>query len=268
MSSDRPDNLVSTLICTRNRPSLLRRAVESVLAQTWTHLEIVIVDDGSDPGLEYDFSDPRVRVVYQRPHVGIPAARNIAISHAWGEFLCLLDDDDYYLPRKLETQVNFLLEHPAVDMVFSRIRTIGAGAESVYPRKGHVHNALTNLLSFNVIHTNATMFRRRVIEKVRFDERLTKYDDTQFHLAVSQRCNVAYLPVVVAVWRKRWSPSQVSAPDPGRTYRNFKIICEVFRDAIRERWDSRLRYYGRLAFQALRCGSVRGAISALRKMLT
>ena len=270
MEADRPDSLVSVLICTRDRPALLRRAVESALTQTYENLEVVVVDDGSDPALEYTFDDPRVRVVYLRPHVGIGAARNVALDNARGEFLALLDDDDYYFPDKIERQLAFLLDHPDVDLVYSRVRVVDtvSGGEWEYLPDGYVHDAYGNFRYFNVIHTNSTLFRRRVMEMARFDDRLTKYDDTQFHLLVTQRCNVAYLPITVAAWRRNWSPTQVSAPDRRRSYENFRIVCEDFREMIRSHPGLRWRYYGRLAWQALRCGSFLGVMRALWWMVT
>lgn len=268
--ADRRENLVSVLICTRNRSTLLRRAVESALAQTYERLEVVVVDDGSEPELEYAFDDPRVRVVYLRPRIGIGAARNVALDQARGDFIALLDDDDYYFPDKVERQLGFLLDHPDVDLVYSRVRVVDTdtGKEWEYLPPDHAHDVFGNFRYYNVIHTNSTLFRRRVIEKARFDGRLTKYDDTQFHLLVTQKCNVAYLPATVAVWHRNWSPGQVSAPNWRLNYTNFRIVCEDFRDVIRASPILRWRYYGRLAWQAFRCGNVLGALEALWWMVT
>lgn len=104
------DKLVSVYLPTKNRISLLRRAVESVLSQTHGHLELLVVDDGSTDGtaeylVELCAMDSRVKS-FRGPGRGACAARNIAIKHASGKFITGLDDDDYFQPRRLEVFID------------------------------------------------------------------------------------------------------------------------------------------------------------------
>jgi glycosyltransferase involved in cell wall biosynthesis len=100
--------LVSTIIPTRNRPELLERAVRSVLAQTYTDFEVLIVIDGPDEKTRPEAlraMDPRIEVIALPANVGLAEARNEGIRRARGRWIALLDDDDEWLPEKLRLQV-------------------------------------------------------------------------------------------------------------------------------------------------------------------
>src|ERR1700692_4711484 len=102
--------LVSAVIPTRGRPELLLRAVRSVLAQTLREIEAVVVIDGQDPATEQAVAmltreDGRVRVVALQTSVGGSAARNRGVAEASGEWIACLDDDDEWMPTKLEAQL-------------------------------------------------------------------------------------------------------------------------------------------------------------------
>ena len=107
---------VSVIIPARNRPAYLRRNVESVLAQTFTDLEVIVVDDASDPPLE--LSLPRTTVLRQDAQVHACRARNIAAARAAGRYLVCLDDDTELTdPAALATAVAFADAHPTVGVV-------------------------------------------------------------------------------------------------------------------------------------------------------
>lgn len=102
------DPLITVYMPTHNREFLLKRAVESVLAQTYQNFELIIVDDGShDATPDYlqslANSEPRVRFFSQPIAQGACAARNIAIKEAKGKYITGLDDDDEFLPSRLES---------------------------------------------------------------------------------------------------------------------------------------------------------------------
>src|SRR5688572_26839751 len=96
---------VSVVIPTHNRPLMLRRAIDSVLAQTYQDFEIIVVDDGlrerSDNVVKL-FEDDRIRYISHEQEHGAPAARNTGIKNSNGELIAFLDDDDEWLPQKLE----------------------------------------------------------------------------------------------------------------------------------------------------------------------
>ena len=101
------ENLVTVYIPTKNRLQLLRRAVSSVLSQTHRRIELIVVSDGSDDGTcEYVSALQEhisVKLIHNDKSVGACAARNQAIDAASGQFITGLDDDDIFLPHRVET---------------------------------------------------------------------------------------------------------------------------------------------------------------------
>ncbi len=101
--------MISVIIPTYNRAGVLKRAVESVYTQTFTDIEIIIVDDGSSdstPELigSLDLAPRFIRI----PHSGVSRARNVGIDASRGEWIAFLDSDDYWLPGKLRKQMDYL----------------------------------------------------------------------------------------------------------------------------------------------------------------
>lgn len=111
---------VSIIIPTYKRGLLLlKRAVESAEAQTYPNIEIIIVDDNADKNLknfrrktrQYESQKENIIFVYNNNNLGGALSRNEGIKVASGEFITFLDDDDYYLPAKIEHQVNYMLKN-------------------------------------------------------------------------------------------------------------------------------------------------------------
>jgi len=106
--------LVSVVVPTYNCAHYLAAALDSVLAQTYRPIEVIVVDDGStDNTADVVCAYAEVRYLYQ-PNQGAAVARNIGIAAAQGEFIAFLDADDVWQPDKLSIQVAYMLQHPSV----------------------------------------------------------------------------------------------------------------------------------------------------------
>ena len=104
--------LVSVYLPTKNRAALLRKAVDSVLTQTFPTIELIIVNDGSTDGTfgyteEVAARDARVRVIHNATSIGAPGSRNLAIEAARGDFVTGLDDDDRFHPQRISAFVEY-----------------------------------------------------------------------------------------------------------------------------------------------------------------
>ena len=112
--------LVSAIIPTYNRRDMIASAVDSVLAQTYSSMEVIVVDDGSTDGsaafLHEHYGD-RIRVI-EVLHGGAPSAVNSGVRAACGEFIAFLDSDDFWLPEKIETQMAYLEARPGYDICY------------------------------------------------------------------------------------------------------------------------------------------------------
>ena len=137
--------LVSAVIPTRNRPDLVCRAVQSVLTQTVREIECIVVIDGPDAATRHsleEIDDPRLRVIALADSVGGCEARNLGARAARGEWVGLLDDDDEWLPFRLERQLAAAANSPEpVTMVVSRFLDRGEGDADllrphIFPREG------------------------------------------------------------------------------------------------------------------------------------
>jgi glycosyltransferase involved in cell wall biosynthesis len=113
--------LASVMMPAYNAEQYIAQAIESVLAQSYPHWELVVVDDGSTDNtaaIAARFTDPRIKVIHQA-NAGEAAARNTALQHMQGEYVAFLDADDVYLPNHLETTVSFLEENKDYDGVYT-----------------------------------------------------------------------------------------------------------------------------------------------------
>ncbi len=110
--------LVSVVIPSYNYGAYVGHAVDSALAQTYSHVEVIVVDDGSkdDTRERLTHYGNRIRYVYQE-NQGLSAARNTGIREARGDYVAFLDSDDTFHPRKLELQFAYLMKHPEVDLI-------------------------------------------------------------------------------------------------------------------------------------------------------
>ncbi len=113
---------VSVIIPVYNGERFLAEAIRSVLEQTLTPAEIIVVDDGSTDGSATVAAEHQGVRVLQQSHCGVGTALNLAIGHAGGELLAFLDADDRWLPDKLEKQAAALRADMALDMVFGQAR--------------------------------------------------------------------------------------------------------------------------------------------------
>ncbi|MEM8715125.1 MAG: glycosyltransferase family 2 protein [Cyanobacteria bacterium P01_G01_bin.4] len=139
MSSTASSPEVSVLIPTRNRPELVKRAIASVQAQTFTNFEILVTIDGPDPATEAalaSLDEPRLRWIVHPVNRGLPAARSTGIQNASGEWVAYLDDDDEWMPNKLERQLTVAKKSQySYPIVSSRLIGRTPKGDFVWPRR-------------------------------------------------------------------------------------------------------------------------------------
>lgn len=114
--------LVSVIMPAYNAEKFIVEAIESVLSQTYSALELIVIDDCStdttlETALEYAKKDNRVRVIRNEKNSGVARTRNAGLDAAKGEFIALIDSDDLWLPEKLEKQMT-VAENTAADIVY------------------------------------------------------------------------------------------------------------------------------------------------------
>jgi glycosyltransferase involved in cell wall biosynthesis len=154
---------VSVILPTWNRASSLPAAIESVLAQTYRDLELIVVDDGSSDDTDAVLETYRSRIrVLRQPNRGAYAARNLALRHCAGELVAFIDSDDVWYPHRLERQVP-LFSRPAVGLVFGNARIAGTRRTTfdiAPPKRGRVAE---HFVWGNFVATSSVLVRREVL---------------------------------------------------------------------------------------------------------
>jgi glycosyltransferase involved in cell wall biosynthesis len=196
---------VSVLIGCWNNASTLRAAAESILTQTMSDLELVIVDDGSTDGtphlaVELQSGDPRVRYL-PLAHMGISGSLNEGLRATHAEFVAFQDADDWSEPQRLERELAVFERRPEVVVVGCRMREVDGAGASLAPRTSFaVGDVNDTLMRFNPIPNSCAMVRRAaVIEAGGFDSAYRYAMDYDLWLRLAERGKVVTLDESLAV---------------------------------------------------------------------
>lgn len=196
---------VSVIIPTYKSDKTLRRAIDSVLSQTYTNIEVVVADDNDPDTAERKSTEALMeqyrgneRVIYKKheKNKNGSAARNTAFRASTGDLIAFLDDDDYFLPQKTEKQVAFLEEHPEFGGCYCWREQYG---EEVCGRfEGDLSYQLLSL-DFTP-YTSCVMIRREYYLALNgFDESYYRHQDFEFLLRFFEKYRMGYVPSVGVV---------------------------------------------------------------------
>jgi glycosyltransferase involved in cell wall biosynthesis len=275
---------VSVIIPTRDRPSLLLAAAQSVLDQRLPPTELLVVDDGASGGARTALHRLMVRStiplrLLPGPGLGPAAARNVGLSAAAGELIAFLDDDDLWLPDRLVSQVEWFARLPRLGLLGGHYLLIAEqGAPPRVrpvkpPRRPHPISRRA-LLRANRLATSTVLARRACFDDCGcFDETLTLAQDWDMWLRIAARWDVAVLPIPLAVYRIH--PRQRSGrPAPMRSWEVQVLRRVVARAAAGDSWPPglarrRLAWaHCRLGRQLLRDGRPAQALRQLKQSLS
>lgn len=255
--------LVSVIIPTAGRPEGLADAVASVLGQTVSDLEVVVVvDGGDDPGApDASFaSDPRVRTVVRAARGGASAARNTGIGAARGRFVTFLDDDDVYTPRRLEIGLQATRSAPIGLCWRDPDGGPGAGVPWRRALEGCVHDVI---LDSPIPHVGQATMERSMVPS--FDERFRVSEDIEWWLRVSALAPVATVPEVGYVLRGHTGERQTGRLDDRAACR--LLLLSEHRDYFRTHPRAAAYHWKRLGGIAEQVGDRALARAAFRRSL-
>lgn len=247
---------VSVVLPTYNRAHLLPRAIQSVLDQTYTDFELIVVDDGSaddTPAVMEGYTDDRVRYIRYEPNRGANAARNVGIRAARAHFIAFQDSDDDWLPEKLE-RCMAVWEHagPEVGVVYSGYWKYmdGEGNRMFIPfdwvkqREGWIHD---ELLRNNFVTTQAAVVRRECFDRSGYWlEGLPGKQEWELFLRISRDYQFKYIDEPLL--NSRFTEGGISN---NRTdiYRSMERILEVHHDDFARSPPILAEHYVRLGLQ-------------------
>ncbi len=197
--------ITSVIIPTYNRWPLVAEAVDSVLAQSFQDIEIIVVDDGSTDGTTNRLAkfDGRLRL-FTTTRRGVAAARNFGVSQAQGCYVAFLDSDDLWLPGKLETQIAFLDRHPEIQICQTDEIWVRNGVR-VNPKAMHRKpsgDIFVRSLDLCLISPSAVMMTRELFQCIGgFDESFPVCEDYDLWLRVTSVYSVPLIPEALVVKR-------------------------------------------------------------------
>lgn len=238
--------LVSVVMPAYNAARYILEAIDSILRQDYSPIEIVLVDDGSTDNTVslVEARAPAARIIRQA-NAGVGAARNTGLRAATGDFVCFLDADDGWFPGKVSTQVGYLEANPDVGAVYHRWQVVRPNADGHYdisppPVAGDavgIDNEKSGwlykkLLLDCVVHTSTIMLRRTIAERVGlFDTHLVNGEDYDFWLRLSRLSRIDKLDTVFSFYRE-------TADSLTTTVQPVNYELDVLESALR-RWGNK-----------------------------
>jgi glycosyltransferase involved in cell wall biosynthesis len=192
-----------------NGARYVRQAIDSILAQTFTDFELVIIDDGSTdetPQILASYHDPRIVLIENECNLGLTKSLNVGIRASCGELIARQDADDASLPERLERQVAYLYAHPTVALVGAGSRWIDEREAVIQEWRPECHpSEIQRLLLSDVPFLHGTfMFRRNCLRDIGdgYDESRPVAQDCDLLLRLSERWDLANLPQILYIHRR------------------------------------------------------------------
>jgi glycosyltransferase involved in cell wall biosynthesis len=181
---------ISVIIPVYNRQAFIGEAIQSVLNQTYTDYEIIVVDDGSTDEtatVVRRFDDQRVHYIHQ-DNRGVAAARNHGLRLARGDFIAFLDSDDLFLREKLEIQLDYLRQNPQIGLAYTAYTVLDVQNHRKATRQAELQGRVyARLLRSCPIATPTVMIPRQVMERTGpFDESLHLGEDVDLYIRIAR----------------------------------------------------------------------------------
>lgn len=234
---------VSCVIITHNRIDYLKRAVDSVINQTYKNIELFVVDDASDDGTEiYGEKLCKTGVNYIRiekeDSKGGNHARNVGINASTGDYVAFLDDDDYWLPDKIEQQVKYANEHPDIGMIYGGLAYEFDHKILNYkslPNPDYQGDLIKKELFISPFASTITLFvKRSILQEIGgFDENMRYWQEYELEIRLMQKTLVGFIPDIVAVANRRGTVKRLTSQ-----YDNWEKSVSYLNEKHRVLFDS------------------------------
>jgi glycosyltransferase involved in cell wall biosynthesis len=233
--------------------------------QTHNNVEIVVFDNCSEKPISADELRSRLPLKVSRSTTfqRKPIVLNLALRSCTGDFISYLDDDDEILPGKFTDQLAVFHDSPDVSMVYGDTQQrlpdgttiLSSGPPSLEGYLRHAH-----------IHPNAIMLRRRVLDQLHFDERMTTYEDIMFIAQVLKQYQVRHVEKIHAVWYRDGRPDQLTRRNYRRSYENRKRLCECFAAEIAKSSQLNKFFHRKMLVLSLLFLDIPGAFRSLKAL--
>lgn len=188
-------DLVSIIMPTYNREKTIKRALDSLLSQTYSNIEMIIIDDGSSDNTNEiinSYTDKRINYIKLTKNMGANYARNYGISVAKGKYITFQDSDDEADINKIEDLVNFT-NNNSCDIVFCNVRVKKKNKYKVLIKKQINENeVLEKLLWGNFISIEGLFLKRSILKDITFDDNLLRFQDWDLIIRLAQKYSIKH----------------------------------------------------------------------------
>jgi len=232
------DPRVTVIMPVYNAERYVSEAIDSILTQTFTDFEFIIIDDGStdgSPDIIGQYEDKRIRFIRKPRNEGLVSALNLGIELALGEYIARMDADDIALPERLEKQVAFLDSHPDVVVVGTkawRIDPAGKIIESMISvtRWEDVHRYLRSGAN-RLIHSSV-MMRTEIVRKIGgYREQFPHAEDIDLWLRILEHGKICNLPEKLMLYRSNSSGVRLTKILEAARSSSYAFDCYLRRNA-------------------------------------
>ncbi len=195
---------VSIIMPVYNNAAFVQEAIHSMLIQTFKDFELIVIDDGSKDGsaeLIDQFKDPRIRKIIHRQNRGVVSVLNEGLGLATGEYIARMDSDDISTPDRLNIQVSFMDQNPAVGLSAGAFTTFIGGRPKINPFS---HEEIKTWLLFHCCIAHPTVIMRNSIVQqlgVRYDSNYPHAEDYELWNRLAFQTQLANLPVNMLYYR-------------------------------------------------------------------
>lgn len=194
--------MISVIIPLYNKERTIRQTINSVLMQTYTDFEIVVVSDGStDRSVEIvkSINDDRIRL-FQKENNGVSSARNYGIENSKGDFVFFLDADDIIYNTCLSVLMETSNIYSYVDIIVANYYYVSNGNKKIASihERGVVSDMLRAFYNETIsLRTGTMLFKKYVFENVKFDIRMSVHEDTDMWIRLMKNNTFAYTPAII-----------------------------------------------------------------------
>ncbi len=265
-------SMVSVVVPTYNRPQGLKTALESILKQTYGNLEVLVVNDSEEEesvkNVIAGFNDPRLYYLRNKRTKGANGARNTGILNSHGSLIAFMDDDDEWLPDKLQNQVDYLSDHTNHVGLFSAFEIYESGKWQVKKQKISslsLRDCLLNTISIG--SSSSLLFRREIFDTAGlWDESLVRQQDKELLVRILVHGTIGHDQRVLLRVNGHNDPHPLkSIPGHEVYYQKVSPYLELLDNDSQRKFHS--FHFRRLCMYYLKMGDYKTALELYNKAL-
>lgn len=199
--------IISIVMSVYNGATYLRHAIDSILHQSFSDFEFIIINDASTDETESIigcYYDPRIVYIKNEDNLQLPKSLNKGLAAAQGKYIARIDADDISLPHRLQTQFEFMEANPDIGVCGSWVEIMGLDEGEIWKTPTTANAIQTQLFFHNCLSHPSIMMRHSVLEEhqLQYDEKRLRAQDWQLWIDMTKHTKVANIPEILLLYRR------------------------------------------------------------------